>query len=375
MYWGPVDDVVPYFASLGYQCPNYTNPADYVFMSILNTEKQAEMALKDTVNSDKVRITELLGKWSNCDLNQKLLAQVEVVPANKGYSKTAGKFHSDFLTQFQYLLGRAGRNALRNKFIIRVKFIQSMFIALLMGLIYLNLPSQTFNQQVQNFSGAIFFICVNMVMGSSIGILSIFSLEKSVFIREHTNGYYGLSAYFLSKTLVELPHQVILPIVQTIIIYFMVGLNGDPTVNFFVYALTLVLLTVCGSALGVFFASLFADLTVSLAVTPMVLLPLMLFSGLFVNNGSIPVYFDWIKYLSPIKYGFEILFKTQFDDQWKYAMPGSNVVVHGPDVVKQLGLDDGLTVPILLLILFSMYVGLLCLAFLALKRAVNKKKK
>lgn len=29
VYWGPAKDAVKYFAKLGYQCPEYTNPPDY----------------------------------------------------------------------------------------------------------------------------------------------------------------------------------------------------------------------------------------------------------------------------------------------------------------------------------------------------------
>ena len=53
----------------------------------------------------------------------------------------------------------------------------------------------------------------------------------------------------------------------------------------------------------------------------------------------------------------------------------NGVVMRGSDVVQQFGLNDGLSVPVLLLILLGMYFGLLLMAFMALKRAVNKKKK
>ena len=41
-------------------------------------------------------------------------------------------------------------------------------------------------------------------------------------------------------------------------------------------------------------------------VAPPLILPLMIFSGMFINTDSIPVYFDWIKYISPIKWAFEV---------------------------------------------------------------------
>jgi ATP-binding cassette subfamily G (WHITE) protein 1 len=129
-------------------------------------------------------------------------------------------------------------------------------------------------------------------------------------MREYSNGYYSLSAYFASKVIVELPFHVFSPILLAVIAYFLIGLQTRTVYAFFLFLLTNILLALCGNSMGMFFASVFPDLKVALALTPMIIMPLMLFSGLFVNNDAIPVYFDWIKYISPVKYGFEALFKN-----------------------------------------------------------------
>ena len=38
-YFGPREDVINYFANLGYQCPKYTNPADYIVNQIQHNSK------------------------------------------------------------------------------------------------------------------------------------------------------------------------------------------------------------------------------------------------------------------------------------------------------------------------------------------------
>lgn len=60
-------------------------------------------------------------------------------------------------------------------------------------------------------------------MQSTIGILSIFGLEKFVFAREQGAGYYSLAAYFFSKIAVEIPFQILFPWLGGSIIYFMSG--------------------------------------------------------------------------------------------------------------------------------------------------------
>ena len=66
----------------------------------------------------------------------------------------------------------------------------------------------------------------------------------------------------------------------------------------------MIAMTLCGMALGIFLAASFNDLAVAMTVLPAVILPLMLFGGLFTQADSIPVFFSWIKFISPIFYGF-----------------------------------------------------------------------
>ena len=320
IYFGPIEQAVEYFGHIGYKCPMYTNPADFLFMDVLNTAAgDAVKDLSEQAENDRQRIRSLIDSWEKSSESQQLLAQVkdfhkEGKEVERTLIEDSKKYRADFATQFRFLLERAAKNAIRNKFIIRVKFMQSIFIALLIGLIYLDINRLALAEQVQNRAGIAFFVCTNMVMGSSIGVLSIFAAEKAVFAREYANGYYGLPAYFITKTVVELPHQIIFPFLQTCIMYWMIGLSMIYWYSFLVFAIIVILLANCGNALGIFFASIFSNLQVALAVTPLVLLPLMIFSGLFVNNGSIPVYFDWIKYLSCIvrKYLHELLSRCSF---------------------------------------------------------------
>ena len=95
---------------------------------------------------------------------------------------------------------------------MKAKLGQTVFLSVLMGLIYLNVPSRTMSAQIQDRTGVLFFVAVNQVMSSSMGVLSVFASEKAVFEREHGAGYYRLPAYFMSKVGVELPFQILMPL-------------------------------------------------------------------------------------------------------------------------------------------------------------------
>lgn len=111
-------------------------------------------------------------------------------------------------------------------------------------------------------------------MSSTIGILSIFGLEKLVFSREQGAGYYGLPSYFLSKITVEMPFMILFPWLGGTIVYWMTGLAKTAS-QYFIAMCFIVLSSLCGFSLGIFFASSVSDLPTALAIAPLCLLPMM----------------------------------------------------------------------------------------------------
>ncbi|KAK9704300.1 hypothetical protein K7432_010266, partial [Basidiobolus ranarum] len=106
-------------------------------------------------------------------------------------------------------------------------------------------------------------------------------------------------------------------------------------------------------------------LQIALAVTPLLILPLMMFGGFFLNNGSAPVYFAWIQWISPIKYGFASLAKNQLSGMLIGGQP------LGSEQLRNLSLDGGFPIFANIAMLFVLYVAVTLLAFLSLFRLVN----
>jgi len=78
MYYGKANEVVSYFAIRGYQCPQYSNPADFVFMSILNNTEEGTLKTAGLASETSAeRISRLLQSWKDSDENKKLLKDVE----------------------------------------------------------------------------------------------------------------------------------------------------------------------------------------------------------------------------------------------------------------------------------------------------------
>ncbi|ORX98562.1 hypothetical protein K493DRAFT_280357 [Basidiobolus meristosporus CBS 931.73] len=355
-YFGEASKAVDYYASIGYQCPMYTNPADYIFMNVL-------FQIENDI-AEKNRLTDVITSWESSPQAHELL-KVAQQPIVNPITARMLKYRSGFKTQFQFLLKRAWHNVLRNKMIFKARLGQTIFFSLLIGLIYLQIPRKSqISAQIQDYSGSLFFIVVNGFFSTVMPLISVFSEERAVFQREHGSGYYTLKSYYFSKIIVELPINLFIPVIFSSITYWMIGYQADAG-KFFIYMLTNVVMSLVGSAFGMFIASLFKQLQVALAVVPLVVLPLMMFGGFFLNNGSAPVYLGWIQWLSPIKYSFAALAKNQF----------RGLVIQGQDVGEQqlrsLSLDGGFSIFVNIVMMVMLYVVMSIFAFLSLYRLVN----
>lgn len=376
---------VEYFASLGYHCPQFTNPADYLFMEVLYTEREDEALdflaapsrteeAHARVEADRARVAGLIDAWKDCALNTQMSeAMKDTKNLEQGISLAAIQHRASWGTQMLLLANRTARNQWRNQLILKGKIGQSLVLSLIVGLIYLQVNDNLAG--VQDRTGSLFFVVVQAVFGAVMGTLTVFGAEKIVFQREYGSSMYGLSSYFVSRTLVELPSHIILPLVSSSIIYWMVGYQAVAS-KFWWFVVIMILTDNCGAGLGLFVSCIFNDLGVALTVMPVFLLPLMVFSGFFVNSETIPPYFVWIQYISPMRYAFIALILNEFTgltincDPSEKCAPGYD----GETVISNLGMSDDGSVGQNCGILLAMAVGLTLLAFIALWNAVRKLK-
>ncbi|KAJ0390880.1 hypothetical protein P43SY_010782 [Pythium insidiosum] len=83
------------------------------------------------------------------------------------------------------------------------------------------------------------------------------------------------------------------------------------------------------------------------------LLPLLLFGGLYVNTNDTPVYFAWIPYLSPMRFGFEAMMKIfweQIETIPCDPLMETCVATTGAAVLRLYGMSDSSTINCVLML-------------------------
>ena len=135
--------------------------------------------------------------------------------------------------------------------------------------------------------------------------------ERPLFLRERGCHVYRTSAYFFSKSAVEVPVQLLLSLLLGSVGYFMVGLRASAG-HFLRFSLGLGLLALSSNSLGQVLGALAPSPLMAVMLSPLVVIPFMLTSGFFLNVDDIPPYLLPLRVLSPHLYVFTALFAEEF---------------------------------------------------------------
>lgn len=92
-------------------------------------------------------------------------------------------------------------------------------------------------------------------------------IERNLFLREQANRMYGVLPYYLSKMIVELPCQIILPILFCLITYWAIELRNE-TAAFFQFTAAILMLAFVGNSIGILLGSMFGDPRMAIGVVP-----------------------------------------------------------------------------------------------------------
>lgn len=97
-----------------------------------------------------------------------------------------------------------------------------------------------------------YFPSVNVsfiIISLSLITYQVITSELPIFLREHKSNIYSVEAYFLAKSLAELPQYTILPLIYASIVYWMTGLVSSFTA-FLIFVAVCIALTWVAVSVG-----------------------------------------------------------------------------------------------------------------------------
>lgn len=318
VYSGAPGKAIEFFAKNGWECPTFTNPADYVLDVISELGDASEATGKRKTVPQLVERFRKRQKKKLSDAESKRTTNKSALFDLVATTKEAEQTRPGFFSQFPVLFLRAWRNNLRHGLILWAQLGQHIILALFVGLMYLQLGPKSVTQSlaenatvVSDRAAAIFFALLNITFISAFTEAFVFPAERPIFNRERASGHYGVLSYYLALTAANLPLQLLFVTLNATVCYWMVGLRPDFGA-YIVFVLVCLICTLCVQGATLVFSALSPSADIANVFMGLVMLIFMSFAGYFLSIPNIPVFFKPFEYISPYKYAYRALLVNDF---------------------------------------------------------------
>jgi len=373
IYFGPARDALSYFSRLGYICPDFVNPADFL-LDMLDDEIQLEdpnneenqldeqendapkidtrvVIKKENAVSQKDFGTKFLESEENLVMMDRLTNIQNKPGAEISQQKVSRDYPISIWQQFIVLLARSWVAASRDKTIVFVRTGAGLGIGILVGAIFFGQKNESSSFSAR-MNSTLFMMCVFSLF--CLSAMGKYIKERIHFVRERASGYYSAGPYFFASQAVEVPLLSIIVILYSNITYWMIGLEPRAE-NFFYLVATVFVVVNGGFSMAQLISSCVSTMTMALACYFIFLVWCLLLGGFIVHVDMMPGPIQWLIYTSYFFYGFQGLILNEFEHK-----------EYGHGVI--LGLDfTGGNKWIDLGVLFAFWFSLMTLTFLSLK--------
>ncbi|XP_074564313.1 ABC transporter G family member 45-like [Curcuma longa] len=221
------------------------------------------------------------------------------------------KYTQSFASQCISCLWKQHRSYWKNPEHNVVRFIITVSISLLFGLVFFGIGSKRGTQQdILNILGAMYGSALFLGFANASVVQPIVERERIVFYRERAAGMYSSMPYAIAQVAIEIPYILIQALIFSAIVYPMIGFPFT-VAKFFWFILFLVLSFVYFSLFGMMTVALTPNLEIAALLSFFIFVMWNLFSGFFIPRKVIPIWWRWYYWADPAAWTIYGLMVTQ----------------------------------------------------------------
>ncbi|BFG42849.1 hypothetical protein CerSpe_291230 [Prunus speciosa] len=338
VYQGPREQVLEFFESMGFRCPERKGVADFLQEVTSRKDQEQYWASKDEPYKF-ITVEEFVEAFNSFPVGRKLADEL-ATPFDKTKSHPAALTTKKYgVRKTELLKACFAREFLlmkRNSFVYLFKLTQLSILALITMTLFLR--TEMHRDSVSDggiYAGALFFSLV-AVMFNGLAELSMTVAKLPVFYKQRKLLFFPPWAYALPAWILKIPITCLEVGVWVFITYYVIGY--DPNVErLFKQFLLLLLINQMASALFRFIAGVGRSLTIASTFGSFALVMLFSLGGFVLSREDIKKWWIWGYWMSPLMYGQNAIVVNEFlGKSWSHVLPNSNEPL-GVAVLKSRG--------------------------------------
>uniref|UniRef100_A0A0N4ZQ28 ABC transporter domain-containing protein n=1 Tax=Parastrongyloides trichosuri TaxID=131310 RepID=A0A0N4ZQ28_PARTI len=325
-FQGPPSCAIDFFSYIGFQFPNHCNPAD-LFIMYLALEPGNE-------DESRLRVKKICEKYQNsehCKIVNDRINYHKMYPHKTVDMPRPPGLFIIIIT----MIVRLFFDHLRNPSFIKIKTLQKTVIGLFLAFLYFQTPM---NQDgIANFKGLFYFMISETTYSTTLTVQTIIPKDFPLVVREHHDGIYPVSAYYIARIIAFLPFATFDSMVMCMLAYFIAGLTLSP-ISFLICLFVIILTAWCCFAYAIMISCLLINYPLIVSTSAPIVAALAVSGGLFMNISTFPPLTSWLHYFSWFKYSFELLLINEFGNKKDI---NCGMIVNGTDVISDSCMKNG----------------------------------
>ncbi|KAL8229721.1 hypothetical protein R6Q57_014621 [Mikania cordata] len=339
VYQGPIDQIVNFFQSLGFICPERKGIAD--FLQEVISEKDQEQYWGDKSKAyTYVTVSKFVEYFKHFHVGQQLQNEL-LVPYNKPEGQKSALVFKKYLVPKKDLLKACFDKELllvkRSAVVYVAKTLQISFVAIIGATMFLRTRMHSRNEEDGGvYVGALLFALItNMFNGfpelpMTIERLPVLYKHRELFL-------YPTWAFTVPTILLRVPISLVESTVWTVMTYYVIGLAPEPS-RFFKHFLLTFLIQQMASGIFRLIAAVCRTMTIANTAGTLILESCFLLGGIVLPKGRVPDWWQWAYWVSPLSYGFNALTTNElFAPRWMNKLASDNTTRLGVATLHNFG--------------------------------------
>ncbi|KAK4590492.1 hypothetical protein RGQ29_020869 [Quercus rubra] len=288
----------------------------------------ATWMLEVTSSAEEIALgVDFTNVYRNSDLyrrNKALIQELSKPAPNKKQLYFPTQYAQSFLTQCMACLWKQHWSYWRNPPYTAVRFLFTVFIALIFGTMFWDLGSKIKRQQdLFNAMGSMYAAVLFLGFQNASSVQPVVAVERTVFYRERAAGMYSALPYAFAQVTIELPYVFAQAVFYGIIVYAMIGFEWT-VAKFFWYLFFMYFTLLYFTFYGMMTVAVTPNHHIASIISFAFYAIWNLFSGFIIPQTRIPVWWKWYYWACPVAWTLYGLVVSQFGDIEESMTDGNN---------------------------------------------------